>query len=233
MSPWTLVFYFFLYRISLSSADGVFADESTIFNEDIDPLQSTYLLDTTNPDLVSDVNFIVEDSDGFDILPNDLGSDLFASDTDLNSIVDTPLVADCTSIVNDYPLKKLRVRRETACRNPYSNPSLSLPTLDQVSASEARKGPFRPQSPGAKQLADMLIEFSVEVGLLLRTADWILKDCHLGETRVCSSDNGYEIQPEGNRGTYTLADSTDCKWLHACVPAKPSDQHPNHVNLAM
>lgn len=233
MSPWTLIFYFFLHYIGFSGADGVSADEPTLFYEDVDPLQSTYLLDTKNLDFVSDANFIAEDSGGLDIIPNDPGSNLFASDNDLDSIVDPPLLADCTSIDNGYLFKKSRVRRETACRNPYSNPSLSLPTLDQISASEAKKGPFRPQSPRAKELADVLNEITVEVGLILKTADWVLKDCHVGETRACSSDNGYEIQLESNKETYTLTDSTAGEWLHACLLAKRFAQHANHVNLAL
>ena len=233
MCPWILTFYFFLHYIGFSGADGVSADEPTLFNEDIDPLQSNYLLDTTNPDLFSDANFIAEDSGGLDLIPNDPGSDLFASDNDLDSIVDPPLVADCTSIDNGYLLKKTRVRRETACRNPYSDPSLSLPTLDQISPSEAKKGPFRPKSPRAKEFADVLNEITVELGLILRTADWILKDCHSDETRVCSSDNGYKIQLEDNKETYTLTDSTACEWLHARVPDKRFVQHAHHVNLAL
>lgn len=212
MSPWIFVFYLVLHHISFLSADGVFTDELTLFN---DPLQSTYLLDITNSEFVSDANFIFEGSGGLDTLPNDPGLDLVASDADLNSIVDSPFLADCTSSDNSYFLKKTRVRRETECRNPYPNPSLSLPTLDQISASEANKGPFRPRSPRAKKIADILNEIAVQGGLILKTSDLILKDCRSGETRACSSDNGYEVQLEGNRETYALSGSTACKWLHA------------------
>lgn len=42
MSPWIYALGFFLHRISFSSADGVSTDELSLFNEDIDPLESTY-----------------------------------------------------------------------------------------------------------------------------------------------------------------------------------------------
>ena len=214
MSPWIYALGFFLRYISFSSADGVSTDELSLFNEDIDPLESTYLLSPKDPDLVSDVNLIIDDSDGLDMFPNDLGSDLFASGSDFNSIIDPTLVTDCSSIENSYLRKKARLRRETSCHNPYPNPSLTLPTLDQISPSEASKDPLQPQSPRQKKITNVLNEVFLQGGLILKTSDLIVKDCHSGERRVCSSDNGYNIQLEGNRGTYALSDSNACKWRY-------------------
>ena len=153
----------------------------------------------------------MEDSDGLDMFPNDLGSDLFASDSDLSSIIDPTLVADCASFKNIYLRKKSRLRRETSCHNPYSNPSLTLPTLDQISPSEASKDPLQPQNPRQKKITNFLNEVYLQGGLILKTSDLIFKDCRSGERRVCSSDNGYNIQLEGNRETFALWDSAASK----------------------
>lgn len=240
MSAWVFIVWLFLYCIGFSSADGistdgafmdgVSADGMLSFNDDMDPLQgtSTGLLDPTNANLISNVNFNEdENSDVLDMfLPNDSDStlDLFTSDADSNPTVDsTILIADC-ALTNDGVLRKkakakakakARVRRDTACRNPSSesSPDLNLPTLDQ-----ARKDPLRPKTDREKVIGDALNNFLFRTGLFLKGANFILKLCYPGETKVCSSGDELDIQREKSGELYTLTSGTAGKSLSSPFP---------------
>ena len=224
-----LGFFLLYHHIVFSSADEVFTDELLSFNaQDIDPFRdstSTYLFDATNsiqnPDLFSDANFSDDDdddddenSDLFDILANsgpNLNSDLFVSDANLDSIIDPTSfdIADCGPINNGVLRrdKNTRVRRETACHNPQfnSDPSLSLPTLDQVN----REDPLRPKTEDEKKRADAINNFFLRTGLFPKATDIILRECHReDEKTICNSGKGIDILLEGNGETYTLLTST-------------------------
>ena len=148
MCTWILVSGVFLgYCISFSSADGdftdgLYTDELSMFNEDIDSLSSTstYTFDSTDPDLISDMYFNDENSDGFDdTFPNssdaasdsdsysdsNSDSDQFAGSADdlsSNSVVDTTTIAtannavDCSSITNDDDYDVLRKNKKARAR---------------------------------------------------------------------------------------------------------------------
>lgn len=226
---------FFLRYISLASADAVSTDELSLFDENIDPLQSAYFLDATNPDLVSDTTFN-EDSDLFNTLPNGPGSDLFASDADLNPINDPNLIADCNSIQNGYLRKKARARRQT-CSNPASdfNPNLSLPTLDQISPLGADQEPSEPESEREKAEIDVINGFILRMGSMLRATDIFLRSCVADEKRVCSSGDEQDVELEENKITYTLTKGTPSKFCFpVLISAKPlSVQHVSHADVAL
>lgn len=266
MSAWILAGGVILYYIGFSSADGDFTDglytsELSMFNEDIDPLPrtSSYLLDPTDPNLISDMYFNDESSDGFDdVLPNgshaasgsyvdsdldsysglesesysnsesDSNPGLFASSaTDSSSILNVitgNTVGECSSYINgDNVLRKnkkarVRLRRETACSNPYSDkdtPILSLPTLDP---SNNRKDSSRLVIDHDQTVQDTINDFFSRGGPLLNGANAMLKICPPGEKRVCSSNNRHDIHRESEGGGYTLTSSTMGKYsLNLCA----------------
>ena len=210
---WIWVFGLILHNISFSGADGVATDELSLFNEDTDPLPSTYLLDPTDSYLILDMDFNDENTDEFDMFLNDPDSNLFASDVDLDSLVDATPVTDCGLINDGYFREKARVRRQISCRNPaYSpNPNLSLPSLDQISPSEANREPWRPKTNHEKAQADLDNLFSAWGGVLFRGIDLYLKRCRSGEQMICSSEYVNDIQLESNKQTYTVKYSTTSK----------------------
>lgn len=223
MSAWIFVLACFLHYISFSGADGVSTDGLLSFNEDVDPLQSTstYLLNPTDrdPELVS--NLSVNGDENSDVLANMLpnesdpgSSDLFFgnANADSNPVVDDPtLIADCTfSIINEGYLrdrknKKARIRRETACHNPYSIPS--LPTLDQAN----KQDPSRPKTDDEKALADSLNIFTMGGASLLKSFDLILSTCLSDERSVCSSGYSSDQKLEDNGESYALGGGQESK----------------------
>ena len=189
------------------SAVGVSTDESSLFSEDTDPFQSTNLLDLTTSNLVSDQNLNGGDSNGFDLFFNDPDSDLFASGDleapSLKSIVDTTLLADCSSTNGAYLGKKARIRRGEV----YGNPTLSLPTLDQLGPLQATEDPLRPKT-GREIEIQAAINKVITFGYAgLYDAHYLLTYCS-SDSRVCSSDNYDNIHLDDNGLTYTLTDST-------------------------
>lgn len=239
MSTWILVCGVFSHCISLLSADGgstdgAFANELSMFNADIDPLQSTltFLPDSTSPDLISDINFNNENSGVFDnMFPNYSDLDLFASsaadsnsvsNSDSNSIIDTTtsteIAVDCGSFTNNDDIlqknkkARFRFRRETGCSNPYSgssNPDLSLPTLDQTNNN--RKDPLRPSTDREKVIQNSIDDFLLRSGFFLKGANLILAMCQPDEKRVCSSGDVLDVHLEDDGENYSLTSSTASK----------------------
>lgn len=247
---WILFWGVILDCIDFSNADGgftdgLFTDELSMFNEDIDPFRSinTYSLNSMSPDVVSSMNFNDENSDADSGAYADPDSDsysesdpdLFASsaaDSNSNSIVDTTtnkIAAECSSYINDdnvlHKNKKARVRlrRETACRNPDSNPdipTLSLPTLED---------PLRPKTDREQVNQDKMNDYILGSGPLLRGANMVLKTCPPDEQRVCSSGNRRDIHRETEGGGYTLTSSTAGK----CSQIFMSMSNTKHMNRAL
>ena len=189
MPAWILVFCFILHYIGFTSADGGFAD-GLFFNENIEPLPITDLVDSTT-NLIADAD---RNSENLSIFDPSLAADfdLFASDDDLNPSVTPILVADCGPAINGFRDKKARLRRQTSCDNPYAGsiPDLSLSTLDQ-----ANGGPWRPTTDAEKQRA-RLMNGLVGVGeTTLRTINQIFQNC-APYNKICSSGNEGDIDIE-------------------------------------
>ena len=177
-------------------------------------------------------SYVDSDSDSYQ--GSESGSDLglFASSAaDSNSILDTTTsntVAECSSFINgDNVLRKnkkarVRLRRETACKNPYSNsdtPILSLPTLDP---SNNREDLSRPVSNHDKTVQDNINDFFSRGGPFLGGANAMLKICPPSEKKVCSSNDRHDIHRESEGGGYTLTSSTMGKYslnLYARFPS--------------
>lgn len=204
---------FLLHYISFSSAFGLFTDEPSLFSKDVEPLQNANFLDITTPDLVSDQNLNDGDPNKTDLFFNNPGSDLLASgDLDVvssNSIDDTILLADCSSTNGGYSDTKARVRRDAVCTNSASgsNPTLSLPTLDQLGPLQATKDPFRPKTDLESVIQEAVNRAITSSGVVLPAVDFSLKYCG-SDIRVCSSDNENDIHPDVDGLTYTLTDAT-------------------------
>lgn len=233
-------------QISFSRADGVFTDELLSFNaEEIDPVRdttSTYLFDATNStpnfDLFSDANLNDdnEHSDMFDVLANsdsDINSDLFISDVNMDPTIDPTSfdIVDCGSINNDVLRrdKDARVRRQTVCPNPHlnSDPSLSLPTLDQVN----REDPLRPKTEEERKKADAINKFFWGAGSFLKVTDILLRVCHMDEQTICSSGNRLDILLEYSGETFTLLSSTTGMCLS--LPALPKTERKKRIALML
>lgn len=228
-----LVLNFLLHYISFSSAFGLFTDEPSLFNKDFEPLQNANFLDITTLDLVSDQNLNDGDPNEFDLFFNDPGSDLFASgDLDVvssNSIDDTIFLADCSSTNGGYSGKKARVRRDAACTNwAYgSNPTLSLPTLDQLGPLQATKDPFRPKTDRESEIQEAVNRAITFSRVALPTADFFLKYCR-SDIRVCSSGNENDIHPDVDGQTYTLTDATASELSSSHNRALQKFLYPRH-----
>lgn len=213
MSTRILVLAFLLYYISFSSTFALSIDGPSLFSEDIDPLQNTNFVDITTPDLVLDQNLNGGDPNGFDLFFNDPGSDLFASgDLDAassNSIDDTILLADCSSTNGAYSGKKARARRGAVCPEPASgsNPTLSLPTLDQLGPLQATKDPFRPKTDREAEIQAAVNRAIPFIRVSLPFADFLMNTCDR-DIKVCSSDNQNDIHLDTDGVTYTLTDAT-------------------------
>lgn len=232
MSGWIFVLGYLLYCISLSSADGVSTDGLLLFDENINPLHgiSAFSLDPTDrdPNLVSNLSVNGDENSDFlaNALPNDSDSgsaDLLFDDAgaDPNSIVDNPtLISDCTSSIvdegylRDRKNKKARIRRQTACHNPYSTSGLSLPTLDQANSQHPR----RPKTDQEKEAADSLNVFSMQVGVMLKAFRTFLNVCQLNERMVCSSGDRDDQKLEANGETCTLENSAASEYFVSCFP---------------
>lgn len=164
------------------------------------------------------------DSDSYWDLESGSDPDLFASSSTnsfSNSILDTTtgdLDAECSSYIDDDNILRknrkvrVRLRRETACSNPYSEsdiPILSLPTLDQ---SSNREDPSRPATGQDRTVQDSVNDFLSRSGPLFGGPNYFLKMCPPGEKRVCSSNNRRDIHRESEGGGYTLTSSTVGKY---------------------
>ena len=119
--------------------DELSNDDMLLFNKNIDPVQNTNSLNSTNSTLVSEIQI-------FPIFSSEMSQAcqvshryLFASGDAESTLVHSTPVADRSSINNDGKLrsrgKRARIRRQAACHNPAAsdfNPNLILLILDQI-----------------------------------------------------------------------------------------------------
>lgn len=219
----TLVLACLLHYISFSSAFGLFPDEPSLFSTDVEALQNANFLDITTPDFVSDQTLNDEDPNEFDPFFNDPGLDLFASDDfDVaipNSIDDPILLADCSSPNGKHPGKKARARRDAVCTNsaPGFNPTLSLPTLDQLSPLQATEDPFRPKTDREIEIQGWLDAATTIIGGIgLPHAQFLVRPC--GQYyRVCSSGNKNDIHPGVFGDIYVLTKASPSEFFFCFV----------------